>query len=80
MKFSGVLALIGAHEVELAKAYGLAHRGRAIPNQVNTRSRSPASEGAYSVAVVSLIEEGLLELVTTARSALGPDLPLSMTA
>ncbi len=75
--FSGVLRVDRAHQVELAKAYGLAHRGCGIPNEVSTRfAIASGTKGLTALAVVSLIEDGLLELSTTARSALGPDLPL----
>jgi CubicO group peptidase (beta-lactamase class C family) len=59
------------------KAYGLAHRGYEVPNAVDTRfGVASATKGLTALAVVSLIEEGLLELSTPARSMLGPDLPL----
>jgi CubicO group peptidase (beta-lactamase class C family) len=61
----------------VAKAYGLAHRGYEIPNTVDTRfATASVTKGLTALAVVSLIEEGLLELSTTARSVLGADLPL----
>ena len=50
-------------EIELAKAYGLAHRGYGIPNEVDTRfATASGTKGLTALAVVSLIEEGLLEL------------------
>ena len=77
MEFSGVLRVDRAHQIELAKAYDLAHRGCGIPNQVNTRfAIASGTKGLTALVVVGLIEDGLLELSTTARSALGPDLPL----
>jgi CubicO group peptidase (beta-lactamase class C family) len=61
----------------VAKAYGLAHRGYAIPNTVDTRfATASVTKGLTALAVVSLIEAGRLELSTTARSVLGADLPL----
>ena len=61
----------------MARAYGLAHRGYEIPNAVDTRfAVASATKGLTALAVVSLIEEGLLEPATPARSVLGPDLPL----
>jgi CubicO group peptidase (beta-lactamase class C family) len=75
--FSGVVRIDRADRVELEKAYGLAHRGFEIPNQVDTRfGIASGSKGLTALAVVSLIEDGLLELSTAARSVLGQDLPL----
>jgi CubicO group peptidase (beta-lactamase class C family) len=75
--FSGVVRIDRDGEVELAKAYGLAHRGHEIPNAVDTQfAIASGVKGLTAVAVVSLIEGGSLELSTTARSVLGRDLPL----
>jgi len=75
--FSGVVRIDRDGEVELAKAYGLAHRGHEIPNAVDTQfAIASGVKGLTAVAVVSLIEDGALELSTTARSVLGRDLPL----
>jgi len=75
--FSGVIRVDRADEVEVARAYGLAHRGFEIPNAVDTRfATASAAKGFTALAIVSLIEEGLLDLGTTARSVLGDDLPL----
>ena len=75
--FSGVVRIDRADRIELAKAYGLAHRGFAIPNEVDTRfAIASGTKGLTALAVVSLIEDGLLGLSTTARSVLGEDLPL----
>jgi CubicO group peptidase (beta-lactamase class C family) len=58
-------------------ARGLAHRGFEIPNEVDTRfAIASGTKGLTALVVVSLIEDGLLELSTTARSVLGQDLPL----
>ena len=74
--FSGVVHIERAGAVELARAYGLAHRGYEIPNELDTRfATASATKGLTALAVVSLIEEGRLELTTTARSVLGSDLP-----
>jgi CubicO group peptidase (beta-lactamase class C family) len=60
-----------------AKAYGLAHRGAGIANTVDTRfAIASGGKGLTALAVMSLIEAGVLSLSTTARSVLGPDLPL----
>jgi CubicO group peptidase (beta-lactamase class C family) len=75
--FSGVVRIDRDGEVELAKAYGLAHRGHEIPNTVDTQfAVASGAKGLTAVTVASLIEDGLLELSTTARSVLGRDLPL----
>jgi CubicO group peptidase (beta-lactamase class C family) len=75
--FSGVVRVDRGDTVELAKAYGLAHRGYGIPNEVDTRfAIASGTKGLTALAVVTLIEEGSLELSTTARSVLGADLPL----
>jgi CubicO group peptidase (beta-lactamase class C family) len=75
--FSGVVRLDRAGGVELAKAYGRAHRGFAIPNAVDTRfGIASGTKGLTALTVVSLVEEGALELATTARSLLGAELPL----
>src|SRR3954468_23795540 len=75
--FSGVVRIDQGDRVELARAYGLAYRGFEIPNTVDTRfGLASAAKGFTALAVVSLIEEGVLELSTPARSVLGGDLPL----
>src|SRR5918996_3669937 len=75
--FSGVVRVDRADWVEVAKAYGLAHRGYEIPNAVDTRfAIASGTKGLTALTVVSLVEDGLLELSTTARSLLGDDLPL----
>ena len=61
----------------MARAYGLAHRGYEIPNALDTRfATASGAKGFTALTVVSLIEEGLLDLETSARSVLGDDLPL----
>jgi CubicO group peptidase (beta-lactamase class C family) len=75
--FSGVVRVDRREEIELARAYGHAHRGFEIPNEVDTRFGIASGAKAFTaLAVVSLIEEGVLQLSTTARSVLGSDLPL----
>jgi CubicO group peptidase (beta-lactamase class C family) len=75
--FSGVVRVDSPDGIEVAKAYGLAHRGCEIPNQVDTQfAIASGTKGLTALAVVSLIEDGRLELSTTARSMLGEDLPL----
>jgi CubicO group peptidase (beta-lactamase class C family) len=75
--FSGVVRVDRGGEVELAKAYGLAHRGWGIANTIDTRfGIASGTKGFTALTVMSLIEEGRLDLGTTARSVLGNDLPL----
>jgi CubicO group peptidase (beta-lactamase class C family) len=75
--FSGAVRVDHGDEVELANAYGFAHRGHEIPNTTETQfATASATKGLTALTVVSLIEEGLLSLSTTARSVLGRDLPL----
>lgn len=75
--FSGVVRVDGGDGIELANAYGLAHRGYEIANDVDTRfAIASGTKGLTALAVVSLIEDGRLDLATSARSLLGRDLPL----
>lgn len=75
--FSGVVRFDRGDEIELEKAYGFAHRGWEIPNEVDTRfGIASGTKGLTALTVMSLIEEGKLTLTTTARSVLGPALPL----
>jgi CubicO group peptidase (beta-lactamase class C family) len=75
--FSGVVRLDRAGRTEIEKAYGLAHRGYGISNDVDTRfAIASGTKGLTALAVVGLIEDGMLELATPARSLLGDDLPL----
>ena len=76
-RFSGVVRVDRGNEVVVTKAYGLADRGHEIPNEVDTQfAIASGLKGLTALAVVSLIEDGTLELGTTARSLLGEDLPL----
>jgi CubicO group peptidase (beta-lactamase class C family) len=75
--FSGVVRVDSGEGVEVAKAYGQAHRGYGIANEVDTRfAIASGTKGLTALAVVSLIEDRRLALSTTARSVLGQDLPL----
>jgi CubicO group peptidase (beta-lactamase class C family) len=70
--FSGVVRVDS-----VAKAYGLAHRAHGIPNEADTRfALASGGKGPTALTVVRLIEDGLLELATPARSLLGRELPL----
>jgi CubicO group peptidase (beta-lactamase class C family) len=75
--FSGVVRVDHSGGIELAKAYGYADRGHEIANTIDTRfATASATKGLTALTVMRLIEDGSLELTTTARSVLGEDLPL----
>jgi CubicO group peptidase (beta-lactamase class C family) len=75
--FSGVVRLDRSGEIELSAAYGFADRAHEIPNTVETQfATASATKGLTALTVMSLVERGVLELDTTARSLLGDDLPL----
>jgi CubicO group peptidase (beta-lactamase class C family) len=75
--FSGVIRVDRVDEIEVAREYGLAHRGHEIANTLDTRfATASGAKGFTALTVVSLIEDGLLALATTARSVLADDLPL----
>jgi CubicO group peptidase (beta-lactamase class C family) len=75
--FSGVVRVDRGEQVELARAYGLADRAHGIPNTIDTQfATASATKGLTALTVVSLSEDGVLDLSTTARSLLGDDLPL----
>lgn len=75
--FSGVVRVDRGDEVGFVKAYGFAHRGWEIPNEVETRfGIASGTKGLTALTVMSLVEEGRLSRTTTARSVLGDDLPL----
>ena len=76
-KFSGVLRVDRGSKIELAKAYGLAHRAESIPNAVDTRFGMASGSKAFTaLATMALVEDGALSLDMTARLLLGADLPL----
>jgi CubicO group peptidase (beta-lactamase class C family) len=78
--FSGVVRVERDGRVEVEAAYGLGNRAVEIANTVDTRfGIASGSKGFTAVTVMSLVEEGSLELSTTARSLLGDDLPLIRT-
>ena len=75
--FSGVVRVDTKEGIAFAKAYGLADRAHALANTVDTRfAIASGMKGLTALTVVSLIADGTLDLTTTARSLLGPDLPL----
>jgi CubicO group peptidase (beta-lactamase class C family) len=75
--FSGVVRVDRGADVVVEKAFGLADRRWRIANTADTRfAVASGAKGMTALAVVSLIEDGALELATPARSLLGTDLPL----
>ncbi|HEY5890840.1 MAG TPA: serine hydrolase domain-containing protein [Acidimicrobiia bacterium] len=75
--FSGVIRIDRADASPFVEAFGFAHRGFEVPNTVDTQfAVASAGKGFTALVVVSLIDEGVLSLSTTARSVLGGDLPL----
>ena len=76
-RFSGAVRVDRDGRIESARAYGFADRRHQIPNTIDTQfALASGTKGLTALTVVRLIEAGALELTTTARSALGPDLPL----
>jgi CubicO group peptidase (beta-lactamase class C family) len=64
-------------EIELAKAYGHAHRGHGIANRLDTRfAVASGTKGLTAATIVSLIVDGTLTPSTTVRPLLRDDLPL----
>ena len=75
--FSGVVRVDRGDEIVVEKAYGFADRRWEIPNETSTHfAIASGVKCLTALAVVSLVEDGTLELATTARSVLGADLPL----
>ena len=75
--FSGVIRVDRGDEIVVEKAYGFADRRWEIANTADTRfAIASGLKGMTALAVVRLVEDGILELTATARSVLGDDLPL----
>ena len=75
--FAGVVRLERDGVVELDAAYGLADRAHAIAMTTNTQlGMASGSKTFTALAVMRLVEQGLLSLATTAREVLDSELPL----
>jgi len=75
--FSGAVRVDRGGETIVSAAYGYADRAHEIPNSVDTRfATASGAKGFTALTVVSLVDNGTLDLETTARSLLGDDLPL----
>ncbi len=73
---SGVVSLDVDGETVFARAYGLADRAHGIANTVGTRfGMASASKAFTALAVMSLVEDGVLRRDTRVREILGADLP-----
>lgn len=76
-RFSGVVRVDRGNAIEFAAAYGFADRRHRIPNRMDTQfGIASGVKGLTALTVMTLVQEGRLELATTARSMLGRDLPL----
>lgn len=75
--FSGVVSVARGDEVLVEEGYGLAHRGHGISNRSGTRFATASGTKAFTaLAVMRLIEAGVLTLDEPVRPWLGEDLPL----
>ena len=75
--FTGVVAIDAGDERVLERCYGFAHRGLAVPNTSRTRfALASGSKTFTALAVLRLVEQGLLRLTDRVRPILGDDLPL----
>ena len=75
--FSGVIRVDRPGLPALEQAHGLADRAHGVPMTTDTRlCVASGSKGFTALAVMSLVQDGVLDLSTTARSLLGTDLPL----
>jgi CubicO group peptidase (beta-lactamase class C family) len=75
--FSGVVRVDGPDGIDVVRAYGLADRAHAIPNEPDTQfGIASGTKGFTALVVMRLVEDGALDLSTPARSVLGADLPL----
>jgi CubicO group peptidase (beta-lactamase class C family) len=75
--FSGVVGVTTGASTDFTAAYGLADRAAGTPITVDGRlAIASGTKGFTALTVMRLVESGLLDLHTTARSVLGPDLPL----
>jgi CubicO group peptidase (beta-lactamase class C family) len=76
-RFSGVVRVDRNDTVSLLDAYGLADRAHGVANTVDGQfGIASGTKGLTALVVVSLIEDGYLQLETRARSLLRSDLPL----
>ena len=75
--FSGVVRVDVDGSCVLERAYGASDRSHAIANSPDTQlGIASGSKALTALAVMSLVEDGVLTTDTTARSLLGDDVPL----
>ncbi len=75
--FTGVVSVSEGDATAFAVAYGLADRAGGVAFTVDTRCAiASGTKGVTALTVMRLVESGLLDLHTTARSVLDADLPL----
>jgi CubicO group peptidase (beta-lactamase class C family) len=76
-RFSGVARVDRGGRTEVARAYGLACRRCEVANGLATRfATASVTKGFTALAVVRLLEQGLLDFATPVRSLLGDELPM----
>jgi CubicO group peptidase (beta-lactamase class C family) len=76
-RFSGVVRVDSPGEPSWVRAFGFADRAHGVAMTPDTRlGMASGSKTFTALAVMSLVDEGVLSLSTTARSLLGTDLPL----
>src|SRR4029077_19541711 len=76
-EFSGVVRVDFAGTTVLESAHGLADRAHGVAMTPGTRIAVASGGKCFTaLTVMSLVEQGVLALDTTARSMLGTDLPL----
>ena len=75
--FSGVVSVTEGDRSIVTAAYGLADRAHDVANTPTTRfAIASGTKGFTALTVLRLVESGLADLTTTARSMLGTDLTL----
>ena len=75
-RFSGVVRFDREERIQFLKAYGMASRPFGVANAPDTRfGIASGTKALTALMVMSLVQDGALQLGTTARSVLGTDLP-----
>ena len=73
MGLSGLIRIDLDGRLAVQRAYGLAHRGLGVPNTVDTQfAIASGTKGLTALAVMSLVEHGVLSIDTTARRCSAP--------
>jgi CubicO group peptidase (beta-lactamase class C family) len=75
--FSGVVRVDRDGRLGFTRAFGLSNRATRSANSVDGQfAIASGTKGLTALTVISLVEDGVLDLATTARSLLGAALPL----